>query len=189
MTRQNVQAMRQLEAGRDGQAHRRRPGGRGDRALLRQHDFRLDPRGAVRRLDRLQRPALVQAVRPLSLHVPHPDRVAGGDLSVDVHPDQPELRHADQRAAQPAGPADQPAGRAGEHQGAADPGAHRQEGGRSSRATIPQVRALEEATRPESLVEQIEEAYREETGKPRRPENPRQGPVRFGSRAPRTLVT
>jgi uncharacterized membrane protein len=30
----------------------------------------------------------------------------------------------------------------------------------------PQVRALEEATRPESLVEQIEEAYREETGQP-----------------------
>jgi uncharacterized membrane protein len=28
----------------------------------------------------------------------------------------------------------------------------------------PQVRALEEATRPESLVEQIEEAYREEAG-------------------------
>ena len=30
----------------------------------------------------------------------------------------------------------------------------------------PQVRALEEATRPDTLVEQIEEAYREETGKP-----------------------
>jgi uncharacterized membrane protein len=30
----------------------------------------------------------------------------------------------------------------------------------------PQVRALEEATRPESLVEQIEEAYRRETGQP-----------------------
>ncbi len=29
----------------------------------------------------------------------------------------------------------------------------------------PQIRALEEATRPESLVEQIEEAYRQETGK------------------------
>jgi uncharacterized membrane protein len=30
----------------------------------------------------------------------------------------------------------------------------------------PQVRALEEATRPDRLVEQIEEAYREETGGP-----------------------
>jgi hypothetical protein len=30
----------------------------------------------------------------------------------------------------------------------------------------PQVRALEQATRPESLVEQIEDAYREETGQP-----------------------
>ncbi len=30
----------------------------------------------------------------------------------------------------------------------------------------PQVRALEEATRPESLVQQIEEAYRDETGQP-----------------------
>jgi uncharacterized membrane protein len=30
----------------------------------------------------------------------------------------------------------------------------------------PQVRALEEATRPESLVEQIEEAYREDAGQP-----------------------
>jgi uncharacterized membrane protein len=30
----------------------------------------------------------------------------------------------------------------------------------------PQVRALEEATRPESLVEQIEEAFREEHGQP-----------------------
>jgi uncharacterized membrane protein len=30
----------------------------------------------------------------------------------------------------------------------------------------PQVRALEEATRPESLVEQIEDAYREEIGQP-----------------------
>jgi uncharacterized membrane protein len=32
----------------------------------------------------------------------------------------------------------------------------------------PQVRALEEATRPESLVEQIEEAYRETSGQPPR---------------------
>ena len=31
-------------------------------------------------------------------------------------------------------------------------------------STDPQVRALEEATRPESLVEQIEEAYRQESG-------------------------
>lgn len=30
----------------------------------------------------------------------------------------------------------------------------------------PQVRALEEATRPESLVQQIDEAYRDETGQP-----------------------
>ena len=30
----------------------------------------------------------------------------------------------------------------------------------------PQVRALEEATRPESLVEQIEEAYREAGSRP-----------------------
>ncbi|MDP3761395.1 MAG: DUF1003 domain-containing protein [Ramlibacter sp.] len=30
----------------------------------------------------------------------------------------------------------------------------------------PQVRALEEATRPDTLVEQIEEAYREEAGEP-----------------------
>jgi uncharacterized membrane protein len=32
-----------------------------------------------------------------------------------------------------------------------------------------QVRALEEATRPESLVEQIEEAYRQDAGQPPRP--------------------
>jgi uncharacterized membrane protein len=32
----------------------------------------------------------------------------------------------------------------------------------------PQVRALEEATRPEALVEQIEEAYREDAGQPPR---------------------
>jgi uncharacterized membrane protein len=32
----------------------------------------------------------------------------------------------------------------------------------------PQVRALEEATRPESLVEQIEDAYREQSGQPPR---------------------
>lgn len=32
----------------------------------------------------------------------------------------------------------------------------------------PQVRALEEATRPEALVEQIEEAYRQDTGQPPR---------------------
>jgi len=32
----------------------------------------------------------------------------------------------------------------------------------------PQVRALEEATRPESLVEQIDEAYRNESGQPPR---------------------
>ncbi len=33
-------------------------------------------------------------------------------------------------------------------------------------ADDPQVRALEEATRPEALVEQIEEAYREDAGQP-----------------------
>ena len=38
----------------------------------------------------------------------------------------------------------------------------------------PQVRALEEATRPESLVKQIEEAYREETSK-LRPDKPKPG--------------
>lgn len=32
----------------------------------------------------------------------------------------------------------------------------------------PQVRALEEATRPESLIEQIEEAYRQDAGQPPR---------------------
>ncbi len=36
----------------------------------------------------------------------------------------------------------------------------------------PQVRALEEATRPDTLVEQIEEAYREEAGEPPRKEGP-----------------
>jgi uncharacterized membrane protein len=35
----------------------------------------------------------------------------------------------------------------------------------------PQVRALEEATRPEALVEQIEEAYREETQQPKKSED------------------
>ena len=36
----------------------------------------------------------------------------------------------------------------------------------------PQVRALEEATRPDRLVEQIEEAYREEVGDPPRKKDP-----------------
>jgi uncharacterized membrane protein len=36
----------------------------------------------------------------------------------------------------------------------------------------PQVRALEEATRPDTLVQQIEEAYREEAGEPPRREDP-----------------
>lgn len=36
----------------------------------------------------------------------------------------------------------------------------------------PQVRALEEATRPDTLVEQIEEAYREDAGEPPRGTNP-----------------
>ena len=84
-------------------------------------------------LDWLQQPAVVPGLRSLSLHLPHPGGVAGGDLSVHLHPDQPELRHARQRAAQPAGPADQPAVRAGEHQDAADPRAHRQEGRRPRR--------------------------------------------------------
>jgi len=35
----------------------------------------------------------------------------------------------------------------------------------------PQVRALEEATRPDTLIQQIEEAYREETGEPTRRED------------------
>jgi uncharacterized membrane protein len=36
----------------------------------------------------------------------------------------------------------------------------------------PQVRALEEATRPDTLVDQIEEAYREESGGPPGPKDP-----------------
>jgi uncharacterized membrane protein len=34
----------------------------------------------------------------------------------------------------------------------------------------PQVRALEEATRPEALIEQIEQAYRQDAGQPPRPQ-------------------
>jgi uncharacterized membrane protein len=39
----------------------------------------------------------------------------------------------------------------------------------------PQARALEEATRPDSLVEQIEEAYREQAGASRPPDKPKPG--------------
>ena len=39
----------------------------------------------------------------------------------------------------------------------------------------PQARALEEATRTDTLVEQIEEAYREQAGKPQPPDKPKPG--------------
>ena len=42
----------------------------------------------------------------------------------------------------------------------------------------PQVHALEEATRPDTLVEQIEDAYRDETGEP--PDRKEPGPAKRG---------
>jgi len=39
----------------------------------------------------------------------------------------------------------------------------------------PQVRALEEATRPDTLVQQIEDAYREQSGQPQPPDKPKPG--------------
>ena len=94
---------------RGGQAHAGGPRRRVRGPLLRQHHLRVDPRAAVHGLDRMERAAGPRAFRSLPLHLPHAVRVAGGHLPVVLHPDQPELRDAHHGAAQPAGPADQPA--------------------------------------------------------------------------------
>ena len=73
------------------------------------------PRRLVRGLDRLEHGARARLApgRPISLRVPHADRVPGGDLPVDLRPDQPEHPHPAERASRAARSADQPLGGAG----------------------------------------------------------------------------